>query len=122
MEGATSHVKGEVCGERRRRMIMEKFYSLISWEGPLNPEGVRGEGGLMPFSSKTSLTDSSSSHTLHPSRLLPILKGTQSRNVPGLLLFLVPLLVLLQIEVGGWREIRSKHNLDMIHRKVKKTV
>jgi len=59
-------VRSDVLGGSRRRVIME-FYSIISWEGPTNPEGFRGEGGLMPFSSKTSLTDPSSQ--LYPPKL-----------------------------------------------------
>lgn len=44
-----------------------EFYSIISWEGPTNPKGFRGEGGLMPFSSKTSLTDPSAQ--IYPPKL-----------------------------------------------------
>lgn len=90
-----------------------------------SPQHRGAEGWLMPFSSKTSLTASPSQiypprPATHPHYPPPTAKGNKAETSETPPFFPSILggkaLVLLQIEVGGWREISSKHNLDMIHK------
>lgn len=108
---------GEVLGEGSKRVTNV-------WGGG-SPQHRGAEGWLMPFSSKTSLTASPSQiypprPATHPHYPPPIAKGNKAETSETPPFFPSILggkaLVLLQIEVGGWREISSKHNLDMIHK------